>query len=210
MARPRVLILYGTRYGQTAKIAAKLAGMLDELGYEPDLHDAAEVPPDLPLAGSAGVIVAASVIMGRHQKSVERFVREQREELNRLPSAFLSVSGAAGSKRPDGRTTARRQLELFLRRTGWTPRHTQCVAGAISYTEYSPLVRWMIRTIMARQSGPTETSRDHEFTDWERLRGFAAEFTSLIPREEEVPVAPAAPVAPVAPVDAVPLFAGTS
>ena len=184
MTRPRILLLFGTRYGHTAGIAGRLAAILDELGYDVDVRDAAKVPLDLPLVGIDGVIIAASVIFGRHQRAVERFVRSHHEALDAVPSAFLSVSGAAASLRADAASTARRQLELFVRRTGWQPRHTLCVAGAIAYTAYPRLVRWMLRAMMARADGPTDTSRDHDFTDWAQLREFVAEFTTLLPRAE--------------------------
>ena len=42
-----------------------------------------------------GVIVGASIHMGKHDKHVVEFVRKNREMLERLPSAFFSVSLAA-------------------------------------------------------------------------------------------------------------------
>lgn len=181
MQGPRILLVYGTRYGQTAKIASRLAAMLDESGCVVDMRDAAELPPSFPLEGTDGIIVGASVLFGRHQRSVERFVRAHRDALNGMPSAFFSVSGAAASTRPEGPVNARRQLEAFIQRTGWQPPLTRCVGGAIAYTEYGPLTRWLIRTIQAREGGPTDTSRDHESTDWEDVRRFAAAFLSRLP-----------------------------
>lgn len=191
MERPRLLLVYGTRYGQTVKIVMRLAGMFGDLGCDVDVRDAAELAPLTTLAGIDGVIVAASVIMGRHQRSVERFVRHHRDDLDRVPSAFLSVSGAAASTRPDGPVTARRQLERFLEKTGWQPRLTSCVAGAISYTEYGALTRWIIRSIQSREGGPVDTTRDHESTDWVKLQRFAEAFAALLPRVPEAPAAPA-------------------
>lgn len=195
MHRPYILIVYGTRYGQTAKIADRVADMLGNAGCDVDIRSAPEIPPGFPLAGANGVIVAASVIVGRHQRAVERFVRDHLDELNRVPSAFLSVSGAAASRQSDGPANARLQLEHFLTRTGWRPRETRCVAGAVSYTAYGPLTRWLIRTIQAREGGPTDTSRDHEFTDWEDLRRFAEEFASLVSPAVEPLVGAANPLA---------------
>lgn len=187
MDRPRILLVFGTRYGHTARVAARVATLLDELGYDADVRDVTRNPLDQPLAGIDGVIVAASVIFGRHQSGVEQFVRSHRDELEAVPSAFLSISGSAGSPRPDGATSARRQVELFLRRTGWKPRHTLCVGGAIAYTAYPRLMRWMMRAMMAREGGPTDTSRDHDRTDWTQLQDFVAEFTTLLPRPRRTP-----------------------
>lgn len=187
MDRPRVLLVFGTRYGHTARIAARVVTLLDELGYDAEVRDVTREPFDQPLAGVDGVIVAASVIFGRHQVAVERFVRNHRDDLAAVPTAFLSVSGSAASTRPDGASTAHRQIELFIRRTGWRPRHTLCVGGAIAYTAYPRLLRWMTRAIMARAGGPTDTSRDHDRTDWAQLHDFVAEFTTLLPRTRRTP-----------------------
>lgn len=187
MNRPRVLLIFGTRYGHTARVAARVSTLLDELGYETEVRNVTREPFDQPLAGIDGVIVAASVIFGRHQGAVERFVRSHRDELEAVPSAFLSVSGSAASPRPDGASSAHRQVELFMRRTGWRPRHTLCVGGAIAYTAYPRLLRWMMRAMMAREGGPTDTSCDHDRTDWAQLHDFVAEFTTLLPRTQRSP-----------------------
>lgn len=188
MSRPRILVVYGTRYGHTAAIATRVAAMLDELGYRSIVRDAAAGPPEPGWADIDGVIVASSVIFGRHQRSVERFVRRHRNELDAVPAAFLSVSGAAWNAQPDASAAARRQLELFVRRTGWRPRDSLCVGGAVSYTKYPSLVRWMVRSLMRRAGGPTDTSRDHDRTDWGQLSEFVAEFTTLVPNAPTAPV----------------------
>ena len=54
------------------------------------------------------------------------------------------------------------------------------VAGALPYTQYNWLTRWMMRRIVARAHGDVDTSRDYEYTDWEDLRSFAGEFARRI------------------------------
>jgi len=43
------------------------------------------------------------------------------------------------------------------------------VAGALSYTKYNFLVRFVMKRIAKAQGASTDTSRDHELTDWEAL-----------------------------------------
>ena len=41
----------------------------------------------------------------------------------------------------------------------------------------------------ARQNSPTDTSRDHEFTDWAQVRRFAESFAgTLPPAQAELPL----------------------
>jgi menaquinone-dependent protoporphyrinogen IX oxidase len=47
------------------------------------------------------------------------------------------------------------------------------VAGAVHYTRYSALVRWL-HQILKRQA--PDTSHDHEFTDWEAVGRFGDQF----------------------------------
>ena len=66
------------------------------------------------------------------------------------------------------------------------------VAGALPYTRYSPLTRWMMRRIVAKAKGDTDTSRDYEYTDWEAVRRFAGEFALRVSEQKRPGIAPAA------------------
>lgn len=171
-----ILILYGTSYGQTAKIARYVADCLTKYGIVAKLMDGAYAPGDLPLADCDGVIVGASVIRGRHQRCVRRFVREHRDALNAMPSAFISVSASAAGRDERGRQDAQRCNDEFLRDTGWRPAFSESVGGAMAFTKYNPLLRWVMKQISKRNGGPTDTSRDHELTDWEQVERFTEAF----------------------------------
>ena len=49
------------------------------------------------------MIVGASIIAGKHQRSIRSFVLEHRDRLIALPSTFFSVSGSPASKSETGR-----------------------------------------------------------------------------------------------------------
>ena len=186
--RVRVLVAYGTRYGQTAKIATRIAGLLKHAGCEVTLGEASDLGGWPRLDGFDGAIVGASVIAGRHQRAVRRFVVRHREALDGMPSAFFSVSGSAGNADPSVQRVGHEQAERFLIETHWHPWATATFGGALSYTRYSPLVRWMVRRMAARDGGPVDTTRDHELTDWDAVSRFASTFAASI-----LPATPAAP-----------------
>src|SRR5690554_5572978 len=85
----RILIIYGTTHGQTAKIARFLGDEIRARGAEPDVVLAGEGAPGP--AGYAGVIVAASLHAGGFQRSVARWVRQHRARLREPHTAFLAV-----------------------------------------------------------------------------------------------------------------------
>jgi menaquinone-dependent protoporphyrinogen oxidase len=54
------------------------------------------------------------------------------------------------------------------------------VAGALPYTRYNFLIRFMMRRIVKTEGGDTDTSRDYEYTDWAAVDRFAAEFVDEV------------------------------
>ncbi|HEU4564340.1 MAG TPA: flavodoxin domain-containing protein [Gemmatimonadaceae bacterium] len=173
MTPRHILIVYGTKYGQTAKIAERMRQRLADEGNTVTLIRGDALPQLFSLEPYDAVIVGASLILGRHQKYIERFVREHVAELNALPSAFFSVSGSAASPEPAAKAEARRKLEEFLAGFGWQPLRTTTIAGAIAYTKYGPLTRLVMRLISRAQHGSTDVTRDHEYTDWAQVDRFA-------------------------------------
>jgi menaquinone-dependent protoporphyrinogen oxidase len=181
MPARRILIFYGTSYGQTAKIARRMDDLLTASGEIVTLVDASSQPPGLTPREFDGIIVGGSIIRGRHQKSVRRFVHVHRDVLNAMPSAFFSVSGAAASPDQDARAEARRFVDAFLGETGWDPALSESIAGAMAYTKYNPIVRWIVKRASKPLGGPTDTSRDHEFTDWAQVERFVEAFEATLP-----------------------------
>jgi menaquinone-dependent protoporphyrinogen oxidase len=182
MHRRRIVIVFGTSYGQTAKIAARMRDALVQRGYDVALANAAEPLPTVPLETCDGIVVGSSIIAGGHQKSVDRFVRAHLGLLKRVPSAFYSVSASAGSTDPKGtgRAAAERVRDEFLTRVGWQPRLRASIAGAVNYTRYNPLLRWYMKWASRKGGGSTDTSRDHEYTDWTQVEHFAASVADVV------------------------------
>jgi menaquinone-dependent protoporphyrinogen oxidase len=176
----RILIVYASNYGQTAKIAQYMADRLRAAGTSVLLSSVNDVPRLIPPATYDGVIVGASINFGRHQRSIRRFARANRDELQRIPSAFFSVSGAECSPEEASRAVAQQYIANFLRETGWRPALTESVAGAMPYTRYSPVMRWVIRRISQKEGGPSDTTRDYEYTDGDQVRRFADRYSAAL------------------------------
>jgi menaquinone-dependent protoporphyrinogen oxidase len=176
----RVLVLYGTTDGHTQKVAATLAGILIWQGHRVDVIDAQRASPRVRPDDYDGVVVAASIHIGNYQRAVKRWVRFHAAELNCRPSAFVSVCLAILEQRPEARQAAQQIIERFLERSGWRPVTTRTVAGAVRYTQYNWLKKWIMKRIAAKGGGGTDTTRDYEYTDWDDVRAFAREFAGRL------------------------------
>jgi menaquinone-dependent protoporphyrinogen oxidase len=179
MPIPKILIVYGTTHGQTAKIAASIQGTLEQRGLSVTMANAKQGPTPA-LSGFQGVIVGASMIARGHQPVVAEYIRDHLASLNAMPSAFYSVSASAGSAMEKGRAAARRLRTEFLIKTGFRPDLSESIAGAIKYTRYNILLRWYMKKASRMNGGSTDTSRDHEYTDWKQVRAFANAFADLV------------------------------
>jgi menaquinone-dependent protoporphyrinogen oxidase len=169
----RVLIPYGTTEGQTARIAEVIAEVLRERGHEADRRDVKSLADTIP-EGYDGVVVGASIHMGKHDKHVVQFVQKNVDTLARLPSAFFSVSLAAHGDRPE----AEGYLEQFEEETGWRPDKVALFGGALLYTQYGFIKRHMMKKIARDKPGHLglDLSRDYVYTEWDAVKRFAEHF----------------------------------
>jgi menaquinone-dependent protoporphyrinogen oxidase len=173
-----VLVLYATREGQTRHVALHAGESIRERGLPVLVNNVKGLPRCFTLADYSAVVVAASVHVGKHEAEMVKFVKRNVAELAKLPSLFLSVSlsqagaedkNATPEHRAEGAANAAQMIEKFLKDTGWHPNSAYAVAGALRYTRYNPIVRFMMRGTARRAGAPTDTSRDWEFTDWVAL-----------------------------------------
>jgi len=181
-------IFYATREGQTRKVAERIGHALEAHGVEAHLYDVRDSPGPIDWTRYSMVWVAGSVHAGHHEREIVRFARRYREELRGRRAVFVSVTlseaGAEDIHAPSERRKqcardARRMIDAFVKQTGWKPACSFPVAGALAYTRYN----WLIRRIMARiarqQGASTDTSVDHEFTNWPLLERYVADVVAV-------------------------------
>lgn len=173
----RLLILYGTTDGQTAKIADYMAGELRSKGAAVAVVRAGTADPDP--CDYDGVLVAASIHAGGYQRAVVRWARRHAEALRVVPAAFVSVCLGVLQKDLAVQHELGAIINRFERRTGWKPLQIRMVAGALRYTRYNLLKRMLMRQIVRKAGGDTDTRRDYEYTDWAELGAFANAFHAM-------------------------------
>jgi menaquinone-dependent protoporphyrinogen oxidase len=185
-----IAVFYATREGHTHKIAERVADVLRKRGFEADVKNLRDKDA-INLSDYAGAILAASVHTGTHEPEMVAFVKQHRAELESMPSAFLSVTlSEVGAERANATAEEHARfvadvqgmLNRFFEDTGWHPRRVKPVAGALLYTKYNFLIRFVMRRIAKKAGAETDTSRDYEYTDWVALDHFVDEVAEEISR----------------------------
>jgi menaquinone-dependent protoporphyrinogen oxidase len=177
-------VFYATREGHTRRIAEHIAAELRATHVDVDVYDVNLLSTPIDWSRYTTACVAASVHAGHHEPEMIAFVTHHREDLARLGAVFLSVTlseaGAEDPQAPNVRreqaaADAQRMIDVFIAETGWRPDRALPVAGALAYSRYNFIVRFVMKRIARKAGAPTDTSRDYEFTDWAALDRFVGE-----------------------------------
>ncbi len=175
----KILIVQGGHDGQTRKIAEHIAGRLRDRQHDAEIVDASALAPQFSLAGYDTVVIGTAVRMGKHSPAVAEFVRQHRDALARRRGGFFSACLAAASPRAERRAQAGQWSEQFFDSTGWHPPHAAVFAGALRYRHYNFLLRLLMKRIARTEGMSTDTSRNHEYTDWRAVERFADELAGI-------------------------------
>jgi menaquinone-dependent protoporphyrinogen oxidase len=191
----QLLIAYGTSEGQTEKIAHRLRDRLEGKGHALDAYRADRMPEDLDPLDYDGVLVGGSIHGGRYQKPLLRWVRAHQPSLRVRPSALFTVCMRAAVPTEEAMSEADGYVAAFVRETGWQPAESALFAGALRYSAYNVLLRWVMKRIAKKDAAhlpdAADASRDHEFTDWSAVDAFADAFAHrLMIAEAQRPTAP--------------------
>jgi menaquinone-dependent protoporphyrinogen oxidase len=169
-----VLIIYGTTEGQTRKIAEWTTAHVRERGHEVELRDSAGLSSGSDPGTFQAFIIAASVHQECHQDTITNFTTAHHKLLNTKPSAFISVSLSAVLE--DGRAEAQKYVDCFVSETGWHPRMTLLLGGALHFTKYDYFQEQVVKFVVMKRGGAASPAHDREFTDWNALAGFVDGF----------------------------------
>jgi menaquinone-dependent protoporphyrinogen oxidase len=63
-------------------------------------------------------------------------------------------------------------VDSFISVSGWRPRRTLLLGGALRFTEYDYFQEQIVKFIVMKRDGAPSTERDREFTDWQALADF--------------------------------------
>lgn len=169
----RILIVYGTVEGQTRKIARFIEDHLQAQGHAVTCCSAIDEPPapdDFDL-----VILGAPIHAGHYPNALRHYAAKHAGALNARTSAFFTVCLHVVSGTAEAKQEVMDIAETFVASCDWQPKRIEVIAGALKYLEYDFFKRFMMKQIVKREGGSTDTSQDHEYTDWEQVKRFSDE-----------------------------------
>ncbi len=172
-----ILILWSSTEGQTRRIVQGIEKELRKGGHKLETINVDAPPRSWIVSKADALLVAASIHRGHYTDGLRGILKKQSSRFAGLPAAFVSVSLSAA--RPETRAEAEGYIAALLEETGFKPALTFSLAGALRYPEYPFLKRWMLKKIAKKAGLPTDTSKVHEFTDWEQVPAVAAQVVEL-------------------------------
>lgn len=175
----KILVVYASTHGHTAKIATRIGDVIEADGLEVDVHDARSPGDHTSPAGYDAVIVGGSIHADHYQREVVEWAKRHSEALGAMPSAFFCVCLTAADDTEESDEATRGYLDAFVEETGWAPKEAVTFAGALQYREYDFMTRLVMRMMMKRGGHPTDASRDYDYTDWDAVERFAHECAAM-------------------------------
>lgn len=167
----KTVIFYLTRDGQTQKIAEHIAQQFSNETTVLSLREHHHISTE-ELAKFDTIVIGASIRYGHFDPLLEQFIAKHSDLLNQKKSAFFGVNltaRKANRNTPETNTYTRK----LLARIAWKPTLVEVFAGALRYPRYRWFDRVMIRFIMKITGGETDTSKEYEYTDWQKVAEFA-------------------------------------
>jgi menaquinone-dependent protoporphyrinogen oxidase len=180
-----ILLVYGTKEGQTATIAERIAQIIRNRGHEVTACSVKDIPAGFTFDSFDAAMVGGSIHMGAYPAQLRSFVTHHRDWLNTVPSGFFTVCMAIHSKNAAEREAAKAYGNRFADATQWHPQLIETFAGAVKYTQYNFITRYIMKMITKREGGSTDTARDHEYTDWDAVARFTHQFLETISQAEQ-------------------------
>jgi menaquinone-dependent protoporphyrinogen oxidase len=169
----RFVVAYISAHGQTKKIGEAIAGALRDKGAQAELIDIKKASGKISADDVKGVFLGGYVHAGKYPGGLFRFVAGNRQVLSSIPVHLFTACLAAKAATEESTRTMEGYLESFRTTSGLTPATAEFFAGALPYTRYNPIVRFMMKKISESTGGDCDTTKDFEYTDWQAVRKFA-------------------------------------
>lgn len=173
----KAVLLYSSREGQTRKIMAHIESELKGFSCETiDLNDVKEID----LSKYDRIVIGASIRYGHLNKVLYQFIARNLQQLIANQAAFFCVNLTArkedqGKDTPEGSA----YIKKFLKKSPWHPELIGVFAGALYYPRYNFFDKTMIRFIMSMTGGETDTTKEVEYTNWDKVSLFAKKVMDL-------------------------------
>lgn len=164
----KILVAYASKHGATAAVAAKIAAVLEEAGYDSQLRIVDRVEA---LDGYDAVVLGSAVYAGQWLREAARFLERNQKALARVP-VWLFSSGPTGEGDP---------AELLK---GWRfPEALQPIADEIGSEDiavFGGALDWDSLNIAEKMIVKGVKAPLGDFRDWEMVEDWAESIASML------------------------------
>jgi len=176
----KVLVIYWSHDGRTARIARCICRVIAEAGHSATMMQVAE-------AAGEGVdfkqydlaILGCGLRYGEFSREFRDFVNENKAVLDAMPNSMFNVTAIA--RNPIKATVAGNvYARKFMENNPWKPKEMVCFGGKVDYPRCGPIDRFCIWLIMSITQGPRDTHARHEFTRWDEVEAYARHCVELL------------------------------
>ncbi len=175
-----VLVIYASKQGQTKKIAENIGAHLKQHGYRIDIKGIDDVTDEFEIKEYDGIIIGASVHASGYSKRLIKWIRSNRNGFSLRPTAFYSVCLGILQDSIQVKNEEEKIKQNLFDLTGWYPDLSTIFAGALTYSKYNWLLKFIMHRIAKKAGFETDMNKDYEYTDWKSVEKFADHFKFLI------------------------------
>ena len=164
------LVVFGTRYGSTAKIAEEIGAVLSDEGFKVRVVNAAKDTIS-DISEFDVVIVGSGIKMGKWTKETLNFLKKFEADLSQKKVALFVSCGY--SREPDKVDEARENflIKVADRYPSIKPVSLGLFGGVFSFDKYGFAERLVFRGIKKElEKQGIETKKPYDFRDWETIR----------------------------------------
>ncbi|MBT4512233.1 MAG: protoporphyrinogen oxidase [Chloroflexi bacterium] len=176
----KILILFGTNYGQTRKVANHIAEVVRSRGHDVEEAQGNKLPDDFTPKDFDAAIIGTSINLGVHQISIRKLVKNNEAAFNSMPCAYFCVCLSAYGTKPQDKEQVDKFLNDFIQYTGLKPVKTAAFAGALRYPYYNFVRRFAAKLVARRVGADTYTKNEYEYTNWEAVTKFTTDFVDSL------------------------------
>ena len=169
-------IIYSSVDGQTLKICNKLRDEFLQNNQNVELISINDFNENV--TNYDRLIIGASIRYGVHNKKIIDFINTNKKQLDSIKTAFFSVNLVARKSEKSTPGTNPYVIKFF-KTIDWTPTIVEVFAGKLDYKKYSFFDRIMIQFIMWMTKGPTNTRKEIEYTNWDKVKEFGIRLSNM-------------------------------
>jgi len=177
-----ILIIYGTREGQTEKIAKQITAHLQKAGESVLIINAKDksLLKNLDLNAFDVLVFGASMHAGGLENELVNFINSHKEQIEAKPRWFFLVCLSAATKDPTRKENSLKEAQekieeqLQVQFDG-----AEMIAGALMYSKYFLPIKWIMKSIAKKNGEGTDMSKDYEYTDWKQVERYSEKISKI-------------------------------